>query len=112
MLVPRSCFVISVAVLLACAAGCKKSKPESAQQTAPVTEQSAPAAENKGPAPLRGVAEVMAALQRKDYPGAVGALTQVKAGMTSDQRLEYNELLRKVKGELAVAASKDESAKK
>jgi hypothetical protein len=117
MLTLRACFVLTVAALLICAAGCKKSKPGSADQTVPASEQTAaekspPVAENKGPAPLRGAAEVMAALQRKDYSGAVAALTQAKAGMTSDQRLEYNELLRKVRGELATAASTDESAKR
>lgn len=115
MLALRSCFVVGVTALLICVAGCNKSKPGSANQTAPGSEQSAaeknPQATEKGPAPLRGGAEVLAALQRKDYTGAVGALTQVKAGMTSDQRIEYNELVRKVRGELAVAARTDESAK-
>jgi len=55
---------------------------------------------------------VKAALQRKDYPATVAALAQAKAGMTSDQRLEYNELMRKVMGALATAANTDESAKR
>src|SRR5262249_29721493 len=112
------CFVLAVASLCACGLGCKKSK--TADQATPVTDQSAPstetpasapaAAEVKPPPPLRGTADVLAALQRKDYPGAVAALTQVKLGMTIEQRPEYNELVRRVRGELAVAASKDPSA--
>ena len=119
MLALRSCFTVTVAALLTCVAGCKKSKPESAEQTAPVTEQSAsttekspPVAENKGPAPLRGAAEVTAALQRKDYPGSVAALAQVKAGITADQRLLYNELMAKVRDTLGEARATDESAQR
>ena len=119
MLVLRSCFVVTFAALLACAAGCKKSKPESAEQTAPGTEQSAPTteksppvAETKAPAPLRGAADVMAALQRKDYPGSVAALAQVKAGITPDQRLQYNELMAKVRDAVGEARATDESAQR
>ena len=112
MLVLRSCFVVTVAALLTCATGCKKSKPESAEQTAPVTEKSPAVAEGKAPAPLRGAAEVMAALQRKDYPGAVAALTQVKAGITPDQRLQYNELMGKVREAVGEARAKDDSAQR
>jgi hypothetical protein len=118
MLVLRICPVIVCAALLACVAGCKKSAPESGQ-SAPSSEQSAsapaksqPAVENKAPPPLRGAAEVTAALQRKDYPGAVAALAQAKAGMTPDQRLEYNDLMRRVRGAVATAAATDESAKR
>ena len=112
MLVLRSCFVVTVAALLTCAAGCKKSKPESAEQTAPVTEKNPAVAENKGPAPLRGAAEVMAALERKDYPGSVAALAQVKAGITPDQRLEYNQLMAKVRETVGEARAKDDSAQR
>jgi hypothetical protein len=112
MLALRSSFVVIVAALLAGTAGCKKSKPGPADQTAPVTEQSSPTAENKGPAPLRGAAEVTAALQRKDYPGAVGALAQVKAGITPDQRNDYNELMAKVREAVGEARAKDESAQR
>ena len=114
MLVLRSCFLVTVVTLLTCGAGCKKSKPESAEQTAPVTdtEKSPPVAETKAPAPLRGAAEVMAALQRKDYPGSVAALAQVKAGITPDQRLQYNELMGKVREAVGEARAKDESAQR
>ena len=98
MLTLRFCFVVAVVTLLTSAVGCKKSGPESPGQSAST--------------PLRGAAEVTAALQRKDYPAAVAALAQAKAGMASDQRLEYNELMGKVRGELAKAASTDESAKR
>ena len=53
----------------------------------------------------------MAALQKKDYPAAVAALAQAKAGMASEQRLQYNELMGRVKADLAKAAVTDESAK-
>jgi len=103
MLTLRICLVVAVVSLLTCAVGCKKSKPESASQSASGTAK---------PAHLPGAAEVMAALQKKDYPAAVGALAQAKAGMAPDQRLEYNELMGKVRGELAKAAVTDESAKR
>src|SRR5262249_3158755 len=114
----RFCFLLAVAALCACELGCKKSKPSeqatpAADQSAPSTETPAPApaaAEVKPPPPLRAKADVLAALQRKDYSGAVAAITQVKLGMTSDQRPEYNELLARVRGELAVAARIDPSA--
>jgi hypothetical protein len=112
MLVLRSCLVFTFAALITSAAGCKKSKPESAEQTAPTTENTQPAAEIKGPAPLRGAPEVVAALQRKDYPGAVGALAQVKAGITADQRNDYNELMAKVREAVGEARAKDESAQR
>ena len=101
MLALRSCYVVTVVAILTCA-GCNKSKPESASQSASASK----------PAPLQGAGEVMSALQKKDYAGTVAALAQAKAGMAPDQRLEYNALMGKVRSELAKAAVTDESAKK
>lgn len=119
MLHVRFWFVIALAMVLGCAAGCKKSRQEGSEQTAPVADQSAPPADkaapvvdNKPPPPLRGAGDVTAALQRKDYPAAVAALAQIKANITLDQRLQYNELMGKVKEAISQARATDESARR
>jgi hypothetical protein len=138
MLRLRLWFLIVSAALLAGGVGCKKSNSKSAEQQ-PAAEQSAPPAEAAAPAPeantpppqasaaqpvaptapvavpatvtLRGAPEVMAALNRKDYGAAVVLLTGIKAGVKDDQRLEYNELMRTVRGALFEAKANNQSAK-
>jgi hypothetical protein len=76
--------VVAVAALVLCQTGCKKSDEEGA---APVAEEAAQAAP-----PLEGGADVLAALQRKDYQAAVSALASAKARATPEQMMEYREL--------------------
>jgi len=54
---------------------------------------------------------VMAALNRKDYGGAVVLLTGIKAGLKEDQRLEYNDLMRTVRDAIYEAKATNQSAK-
>ena len=100
-----------------------------AEQAAPAADQSvrivetAPAAPPEpAPAPtravasgtaagLRGAAEVHAAIQRKNYMGAVIALQSVKAGTKIEQRPEYNALLHEVRSMLVENMAKSPSAK-
>lgn len=100
-----------------------------AEQAAPPAEQSvrivetAPAPPPEpAPAParavasgaaagLRGAAEVHAAIQRKNYMGAVIALQSVKAGIKIEQRPEYNALLHEVRSMLVENMAKSPSAK-
>jgi len=53
---------------------------------------------------------VMAALNRKDYGAAVVLLTGIKSGLNLDQRPEYNELMRTVRGTLFEAKATNQSA--
>ena len=53
----------------------------------------------------------MAALNRKDYGGAVVLLTGIKAGLKEDQRLEYNDLMRTVRDAIYEAKATNQSAK-
>jgi hypothetical protein len=100
-----------------------------AETTPPVAEQAAPPAEAPAPpvvqnpppaqvtvaptvAVLRGAPEVLDALNRKDYAGAVVRLSAVKAGLREDQRLEYNNLMRTVRESIVQAMDSNESARR
>jgi hypothetical protein len=137
----RFCWSVAGGALLLSGVGCKKNEPQPAasapEQAAPAeasaapTEPAAPAPEPAATAPpqvsapppaqpvapvtttssLRGSAEVMAALNRKDYAAAVGLLSGVKAGLKEDQRLEYNNLLWTVRNTIYEAKSTSPSAK-
>ena len=138
MLLLRLWLLMVSAALLAGGVGCKKSSSKSAEQqptaeqsTPPPTEASAPAPESAAPSPqanapapsatppqvnvpatvtLRGAPEVMAALNRKDYGAAVVLLTGIKSGIKLDQQVEYNELMRTVRGALFEAKATNPSA--
>jgi hypothetical protein len=108
---------ISAAALIALllTSGCKK-KPEATAETPADASQSAPAAAAAAapavpdPPPLAGVAEIKAALGRKDYAAAVAGLNQAKAGMVAGQELQYNQISRQVRQALAEAAPSNPAA--
>lgn len=83
--------IFGLAVVLS-VSGCKKSDDTAAVGAGTVAEPPPPAA-----APLPGGAEVLGALQQKDYSGAVRQLSGIKARLTPDQRAQYAELLQQTK---------------
>ena len=135
-------FLCSVLVLAALAglSACKKAEP-AAEAPAPAPEAAAaapaedpaaapapappveaePAPQAAAPAPvtfsptsasLPGAADVQNALARKDYSGAVVALTRVRASIRQDQLVEYNNLMREVRGAIVDAMATDQNAKR
>lgn len=92
MLLQRTWIVFLVAASLISLAACKKS------QSGPTTFT------------LPGAPQVIAALDSKDYPGAVQALAQVKVSLTDEQRLEYNQLSAKVKETMVQAMATNATA--
>ena len=61
---------------------------------------------------LPGASEVLAALNRRDYMGAVMGLSAVKARTPMEQRPEYNNLMREVRQAIIENMAKDPSAKR
>ena len=85
-------------------------------ETAPAQAQApAPAATRvvvKAASSIRGADQVNAALQRKDYVGAVATLQAVKASVRIEDRPEYNDLMRQVKQVIIEAMAKEPAAKR
>ncbi len=95
LLLRSALLLATVALLLTGAAGCKKSAAKKGSTTFT----------------LKGATEVVAALDRRDYDGAVVALVEVKAGVSAEKdRAEYRELLQKVKDSMVSAMSTNEAA--
>ena len=96
----RSLFVVVAAGLFASGLACKKSGKSDA--SAPFT--------------IAGAAEVVSALERKDYETAVTVIPEVKAGLPENRMAkewqEYARLQQKLKDELVEAMGTNESAKK
>ena len=96
----RCLLVLGVGVLLACGVACKKSAKN--DESAPFT--------------IAGAAEVVSALERKDYEAAVSVIPEVKAGLPEDRTakewIEYRRLQQKLKDEMIEAMGTNESAKK
>lgn len=77
--------LILVVAAMAFVVGCKRAAKE--QVNAEAAEEGAPA-----PKPLQGGDLVTAALERKDYAGAIGALASMKAQAAPGQMAEYREM--------------------
>jgi hypothetical protein len=89
--------LILIGISLSFGAACKKSGVDPA-----VIE---------GASKLPGAADVMAAIDKKDYEGAIAALTKVKEGHTTeDQKREFMELARQARDKMGEAAATDPKA--
>src|SRR5262245_23228205 len=65
----------------------------------------------EGASKLPGAAEVMAAIDKKDYEGAMAALAKVKEGLTTeDQNVQFMVLARQARDKMAEAAATDPKA--
>ena len=65
----------------------------------------------EGASKLPGASEVMAALEKKDYDGAMAALLRVKQTVTTDeQQVEFTALSHQVKNKMLEASATDQKA--
>ena len=90
----RQSLLVLAASFLASGVACKKSAEKSGAVTFTI----------------QGASDVTGALDRKDFAGAIQAIMQVKASLTEDKRLEYNQLLQRVKDTLVSAMATNDSA--
>ena len=71
----------------------------------------AKSADASTPPPLSGSSEVIAALEKKDYDGAMAALLKVRQTVTTDeQQVQFMVLSRQMKDKLLEAAPTDTKA--
>jgi 6,7-dimethyl-8-ribityllumazine synthase len=95
--IARYASLIAVGLLACFSFGCKKASVDPA-----VVE---------GASKLPGAAEVMAAIDKKDYEGAMAALAKVREGLTSeDQTVQYMVLARQARDKMSEAAATDPKA--
>src|SRR5438552_18976214 len=98
-MLPRSAVLVVLGLTFGFVAACKKqaaTEPATAAQAA---------------AQLPGADEVTAALDKKEYPEAVAALSKLKETVTTEeQKVQLMVLTRKVKDELIQAAPNDPKA--
>jgi len=96
--IARSLLVASLVLSAGLVSGCKKS--ESGATTAVTASK------------LPGAAEVMPAIERKDYDAAVAALMKVRDAVTTEaERLEFRTILREAQDKIQEASFTDEKAK-
>lgn len=105
---PARYTVLTVVALSACfAAGCGKPPAGPAGSTAPPEVKAAVAAASQ----LPGADEVTAALEKKDYEGAMAALLRVKqVARTDEQKIQFTTLAWDLKTKLMGAAETDPKA--
>ena len=86
-----------IALVVLCSTGCGRSGIDRA-----VVE---------GASKLPGAADVMAAIDKKDYDGAMAALLKVKASITTeDQNIQYMVLARQARDKISEAAATNAAA--
>jgi len=93
-------------------AGCAKKNRAAADAVDPALATAATnAAAPEAPQQLAGQSEVMAAVEKKDYDGAMAALLRVRQSITSDQQtMQYTVLSHELKLKLMAAAATDPKA--
>jgi hypothetical protein len=65
----------------------------------------------EGASKLPGAAEVMSAIEKKDYDGAMAALSKVKEGVTTEeQNVQFMVLARQARDKMGEAAATDPKA--
>jgi len=100
-----------LALMLGIGAGCgKKADPKQSSAQEPATVESKPTSKSAEPASvstakISGAQEVMAAVDRKDYDGAIAALLRIRQSVsTADQQLQFATLADEVRIKLLEAA--------
>jgi hypothetical protein len=101
-----SFLVLLVALVAGCGKKADKSSPDTAGSSVqPPADPTAKSRPTTAPAKLSGSEEVMAAIDRKDYDGALAALLRLKqSAVTAEQQVQYANIVDDAKIKLIQAA--------
>lgn len=92
-----SLFAVLAGLVLGIGSGCKKGDAAGAGADGKYT--------------LPGASDVLAALEKKDYPGAIGGLAEIKSRELSEaDAAQYRRLQNKVKDTILESVGKDQAA--